>query len=195
VRRKFGKIATVRVWESHETGYPHIHVALVFKEKVFLGGYMVSKRGKGKFRVIGEDFSVLRNSWKHGYNDFILCNSVKGAFKYAGKYLMKGISAIDAGSKAVKGLAMCWVFRKRSFSISGHFRQLYTDEITLHSNSNKVLFGYKRLDDSGILLVVTKWRVVGFMECEVVRWSGFKHLGNDEMVEIMGEEDFIFKEI
>lgn len=112
IRRKFGKFAAVRVWESHESGYPHIHIAVVFEEKSFFGGYIDSKRGKGKFRVKGKDFLVLRNSWRHGYNDFVLCNSVKGAFKYAGKYLMKGISAKEAGSKAVKGLAMCWSFVK-----------------------------------------------------------------------------------
>ena len=194
VRRKFGKFASVRVWESHESGYPHIHVALAFENKTFLGGYM-SRRGKGKLRVKGKDFSTLRNSWKHGYSDFILCNSVKGAFKYAGKYLMKGISAKDAGSKAVKGLAMCWVFRKRSFSLSGYLAKLYTDEITLHSNSNKSLFGYEHLDGRGLLLAFTEWRVLGFLESGVVRWSGFQHLSNDEMSEVMDEMGFIFKEM
>ena len=193
VRRKFGKFAAVRVWESHESGYPHIHGALVFEEKSFFGGYIVSKKGKGKFRVKGKDFSVLRSSWKHGYNDFVLCNSVKGAFKYAGKYLMKGISAKDAGSKAVKGLAMCWVFRKRSFSLSGYFIKLYSDEITLHGNSNRVLLGYRRLDGSGVFLTVTKWRVLGFMESEVVRWSEYHLLSNKEMVDIMEERNFILE--
>lgn len=195
VRRKFGKYATVRVWESHESGYPHIHVAVVFEEKVFLGGYMASKGVKGKFRVKGEDFSTLRSSWRQGFSDFVLCNSVKGAFKYAGKYLMKGISAEEAGSKAVKGLAMCWVFRKRSFSLSGDLAKLYSDEIILHSNSNKVKFGYKRLDEGEVFLAVTKWRVLGFEESVVVRWLSFQHISNDKMAEIMDEESFRFREL
>jgi hypothetical protein len=191
LRRKFGEFATLRVWESHESGYPHIHVALKFEQKVFLGGYIVGKRSKGKFRVKGEDFSVLRGAWRHGFSDFVLCNSVKGAFKYAGKYLMKGISAKEAGSKAVKGLAMCWVFRKRSFSLSGDLAKLYADEIKLQSNSNKVKFGYLRLDDSGALLSVTRWRVIGFMESEVVRWLCFQSLSNAEIASILCEERFI----
>ncbi len=65
VRRKFGKFSSVRVWEAHESGYPHIHVALVFEEKTFYGGYMAGKRGKGKFRVKGEDFAILRSTWEH----------------------------------------------------------------------------------------------------------------------------------
>lgn len=191
IRRKFGKFASVRVWEAHESAYPHIHIALVFENRSFFGGYLNGKRGKGKFRVKGQDFSVLRNSWQHGFSDFVLCNSVKGAFKYAGKYLMKGISVKEAGSKALKGLAMCWLFRKRSFSLSGYFAKLYTDEITLHSNSNRVVFGYMRLDDSSILLAVTKWRILGFMESTVVRWLSFQMLDKHEVGEIVSEGDFL----
>jgi len=192
IRHRFGKFAAVRVWEAHESGFPHIHVALVFEKKQFFDGYIVSRKDKGKFRVKGKDFSALRNSWKHVFTDFVLCNSVKDGFKYAGKYLMKGISAEKASPKAVKGLAMCWLNRKRSFSLSGYFSELYTDEITLHSNSNISVVGFKRLDDSGVILTVTKWKLVGFMECEVVRWSNFQHLTNDEMADILDENGFIF---
>lgn len=185
IRRKFGKFASVRVWEAHESGYPHIHVALAFEEKVFFGGFMANRQDKGKFRVKGEDYSVLRGSWRHGFSDFVLCNSVKGAFKYAGKYLMKGISVKEAGSKAVTGLAMCWVFRKRSFSLSGDLAKLYADEITLHSKSNKVKFGYKRLDGGSVFLMVTKWEVWGFMESKTVRWLDFQKLSNNEVGDIM----------
>jgi hypothetical protein len=136
---------------------------------------------------------MLKRSWKQGYSDFVLCNTVNGAFKYAGKYLMKGVSVERAGSKAVKGLAMCWVFRKRSFSLSGHFAKLYADEITHHSNSNKVLVAYKRLDGGGVLLLVTRWKAIGFMESEVVRWSRFQLLSTDEIAGIWDENTFLFR--
>ncbi len=194
VHRKFGKFATVRVWESHESGYPHIHLAVVFEKKTFLGGYIINKKGRGKFRVKGKDFSILKKSWKLGFSDFVLCNSSKGAFKYAGKYLMKGVSVEEAGSKAVKGLAMCWIFRKRSFSLSGRFIKLYSDAITLTSNSNKMSLGYKHLDGSGALLAITRWRVIGFIESEVVRWQTFQRIDNKIMAELMGEEGFRFRE-
>lgn len=51
------------------------------------------------------------------------------------------------------------------------------------------------LDDNQALLVCTKWKVVGFMESEVVRWSGYQKLSNDEMGKIMYDEDFVFKEL
>ena len=31
LRHKYGKISVIRVWESHESAYPHIHVLLVFQ--------------------------------------------------------------------------------------------------------------------------------------------------------------------
>jgi hypothetical protein len=59
------------------SGHPHIHVALTFEQKAFLDDYMKGKRGKDKFRVKGEDLSVLRGSWKIGFSDLVICNNVK----------------------------------------------------------------------------------------------------------------------
>jgi hypothetical protein len=49
LRRKFGKFAAVRVWEAHESGYPHIRVAIAFENKTFHGGRIageVSREGQ-----------------------------------------------------------------------------------------------------------------------------------------------------
>jgi hypothetical protein len=54
--------------------------------------------------------------------------------------------------------------------------------------------GYERLDDGGVSLVVTEWRVVRFMESDGVSWLGFERLSNSEMACIMDEEGFRFKE-
>ncbi len=65
--------------------------------------------------------------------------------------------------------------------------------ITRYSNSNRVCLAYKRLDDSSVLLLVTKWRVIGFMESEVVRWSGFQLLSSYDVANLMDEDNFVFK--
>ncbi len=57
-----------------------------------------------------------------------------------------------------------------------------------------LVLGYRRLDDSGVLLAVTKWKFLGFMESEVVRWVGFKKLSKDEMTEVKDDPKFVFKE-
>jgi hypothetical protein len=90
---------------------------------------------------------------------------------------------------------MCWVFRKRSFSVSGTLAKLYADAIRLHSNSNKVKFGVKRLDNSGVLLMITAWRVVGFIESEDVKWSDFQRLSKNEMFSVVENKGFIFNEL
>lgn len=78
---------------------------------------------------------------------------------------------------------------QKVFSLSGNLAKLYADEITLHGNSN-IVFGYKRLDGQ-VLLAVTKWRILGFTESEVVRWSEYQHLKSEEMARVMEEEGFI----
>ncbi|MCW3985965.1 MAG: hypothetical protein NWE91_06120 [Candidatus Bathyarchaeota archaeon] len=56
----------------------------------------------------------------------------------------------------------------KTMAESGFSPEWVVEEITLHSNSNKVLLAYKRLDDSGVLLIVTKWRVIGFKRKEAL---------------------------
>jgi hypothetical protein len=51
--------------------------------------------------------------------------------------LLKGIDFEKADSKGLKTLALCWVYRKRTFSVSGAFRKALTDLITDMHNSNK----------------------------------------------------------
>ena len=50
---------------------------------------------------------------------------------------MKSIDLEKADSKGLKTLALCWVYRKRAFSVSGSFRKALTDLITDLHNSNK----------------------------------------------------------
>jgi hypothetical protein len=45
----------------------------------------------------------------------------------------------------------------------------------------RVRLGCERVDDGGILLTVTKWRVIGFNESEVVRWPRCRRLSNEEL--------------
>lgn len=55
------------------------------------------------------------------------------------------------------------------------------------------MFGFKRLDDSGVLLSVTKWKLVGYLASGVVRWHDFQRLSNDEMAEIVDNPDFRYR--
>lgn len=125
IRSKFGSVSVVRVFESHESGYPHIHALLIFHKYEFTGKSLRNKRGKLVYRVVGSDFDGLKSlsdgsdRWSHGYSDFELVNSYRGGVRYLSKYLSKSTSFKEAGSKGAKTLAMCWFFHKPFFWLSG----------------------------------------------------------------------------
>jgi hypothetical protein len=132
VRRNFGKVSTCRVFESFENGYPHIHCILLFQEYSF----KVFRDAKGQFRVREKD--IIAQGW-HSNVDVKAMNSLAGGFSYLKKYLLKGIDFENADSKGLKTLALCWVYRKRAFAVSGTFRKALADLITDLHNSNKPL--------------------------------------------------------
>lgn len=121
LRRHFGKCSIIRCFEAHESGYAHIHLIVLFHDYNFEGKSRVDKRGKVRFRVIGENWKKLKRGWGWGYSDVQLVDSVKGGIFYLTKYLSKSVSVKEAGSKGVKTLAMCWFVRKRSFSVGDCF--------------------------------------------------------------------------
>ncbi len=132
VRRNFGKVSTCRVFESFENGYPHIHCILLFQEYSF----KVFRDAKGQFRV--KEKEIIAEGW-HSNVDVKAMSSLAGGFSYLKKYLLKGIDFENADPKGLKTLALCWVYRKRAFAVSGTFRKALTDLITHLHNSNKPL--------------------------------------------------------
>jgi len=132
IRRHFGKVSCCRVFESFENGYPHIHCILLFSEYSF----SVFRDTKGQFRVHEKD--LIAQGW-HSNVDVKAMNSLAGGFSYLKKYLLKGIDFEKADSKGKKTSALCWIFRKRAFSVSGSFRKALSDLITHLHNSNKPL--------------------------------------------------------
>jgi len=130
VRSHYGKVSCCRVFESFDNGYPHIHCILLFQDYFF----SVFRDAKGKFRVHEKD--VIAQGW-HSLIDIKGMSSLAGGFSYLKKYLLKSIDLEKADSKGLKTLALCWVYRKRAFSVSGSFRKALTDLITDLHNSNK----------------------------------------------------------
>ena len=188
LRRKFGKVSIIRCFEAHDSGYVHIHCLALFHNYNFKGKPMINKEGKRIFRVVGKDFQKLKKSWRSGYTDFEMVDSVKGGVYYLTKYLSKTVSVKNAGEKGVKGLAMCWYSRKRSFSVSGEFIHSYHDVIRNNSNSTEDkevmefvgfdLLGKKRFNR------FTKWKLLGFMPSDHVIWErGFRYIDKKDFEE------------
>ena len=159
VRKKFGKIACCRVFESFENGYPHIHCILLFESTWFT----VFRDRKGQFRIHSK--TVIARGWHSNIDVKAMCSLADG-FNYQKKYLLKNINAEKADSKGLKTLALCWAYRKRTFSVSGRFRQLLSDLIHNMHNSNQRLHQMTLL---GTIMEEEKFYLIGFVPASVIR--------------------------
>ena len=158
VRSNFGKVSCCRVFESFENGYPHIHCILLFQEYSF----RVFRDAKGHFRVNEKD--TIAQGW-HSNVDVKAMSSLAGGFSYLKKYLLKGIALEKADSKGLKTLALCWVYRKRAFSVSGSFRKALTDLITDLHNSNRQLI---QITLEGETIADEKFCLLTFVNSDVI---------------------------
>ena len=136
IKRKFGKVAILRVFESFQNGYPHIHAIMLFDDSQFDVFEHWNKKGtKSTFRI--NQKSDFEKYW-HSHVDITAVHTIKGALGYLTKYLKK---AYDKNSKYKLTLAMLWLHHKQAFAISGKFRQML-EQIRLDTrslpNSNKL---------------------------------------------------------
>ncbi len=187
LRKKFGRIFDVRVFEAHGSGYPHIHLLLIFKH-VFSGGRFWDYRKKRfVFRVKGEDFDIFKGAWFQGFSDFQLVNSFKGGLRYLSKYLQKSTCVESANDKGLKTLALCWLFRKRAFGFSGKviIKSFFGNDVILRTlcNSN-YKFGLGLVSGySGYIKVSSKWSLLGFVEDNSVKWENNDTFSMDVSIE------------
>ncbi len=136
IKRKFGKCAIIRAFESFQNGYPHIHAIILFDDREFDVFEHWNKQGsKSSFRI--KQKPMFDMHW-HSHVDITAVHTIKGALGYLTKYLKK---AYDKDSKYELTLAMLWIYHKQAFSISGKFyeklKQIRLDTRSL-SNSNKL---------------------------------------------------------
>ena len=162
IRKKFGKVSCCRVFESFENGYPHIHCILLF-EKIW---FKVFRDKKNQFRIHEKD--AFKDGW-HSNIDIKAMSSLAGGFSYLKKYLLNGIDFERADSKALKTLALCWVYKKRAFSVSGHFRKLLTNLINELKSLRRISCQTTLL---GKIIPEEKFYVLGFVSEEIIALRG-----------------------
>ena len=124
LRKKFGRISYLRCWESSKKGYPHIHALMIFH-----GHKFHVTRIKGKYRVLEND--EFERSY-HSFVDVQAIQEIKEGIKYATKYLTKTKNERNTQTLT---LALCWLFRKRSFAVSGDLYEFLQIEIKNSSQS------------------------------------------------------------
>jgi hypothetical protein len=117
VKSRYGKISIIRCWESHEDGYPHIHVVLLFHEVEFETFFY-----NGKWLITEK--REIEALWKWGFSDMFALYSLGAGVGYILKYVTKVNNALlseKVDRKLVLSLAMMWIFRKRAFLVSKDF--------------------------------------------------------------------------
>lgn len=137
LRAKYGKVSIIRTWEGFESGYPHVHMVVLFHDHEFPVFY-----SNGAWRVQGKPGSTLE-AFRGGYTDVEALASLRGGIRYVTKYLTKihgGYAPeggwgdgstlsnfMEATTHADFTMAVMWLFRKRAFSISGDFIEFTAD--------------------------------------------------------------------
>lgn len=173
LRKQYGKISIARTWESFENGHPHIHAILFFQDHKFkvFPSYEGSADKPKKVWLV-EDKAGMEKYW-HSFIKVKAVYSTRGGLKYLAKYVSK-CAVFDPGDrKGVLTLAMCWVFRKKAFYVSGQFRKALSDLISTIciSKTRKI-----QITLTGVELASNTWRVLGFVDAEIIgvdpdKWS------------------------
>jgi len=202
LRRKYGKTSYMRVWESYESGFPHVHAVMMFKEAEFsVFPRWSEKENKLTFRIMEKE--EIAGLW-HSFVDVQAISSTRAVFTYLKKHQEKVILGLSGSIQDhapcdptvgfdlenVKGLltlALTWVFRKRSFSVSGDFREKLSDLISNLHNSN--MKGQRDLE--GNLVREWIWSLVGiFSGSELGIPSGIwgKEFEKEEVIRLLEDK-------
>ena len=181
VRKRFGKVSCFRVFEAYENGYPHIHCILLFEEREF----KVFRDKKGQFRV--KEKGGLAEGWG-SHTDAKAMSSLGRGLSYLKKYLLKSIDAKNKDSKALKTLALGWLFNKRAFSVSGKFKQLLTDLIKTKHNSNHKT---TQITLQGKIVQEYSCKVLGFVPLNVLQLKREIWFTKLDISQIKFIEDFL----
>jgi hypothetical protein len=134
MRQKFGRISYIRAWEATKRGYPHVHLLLYFHD-CELQGFRTVDNGEFIWRV--EEKPEFEACWD-AFVDVRAVRTFSSVLRYLQKRVLLGT---DKGDQEVGDLtlALCWIFRKRSFAMSKDFLKGLFDLIShLHNSKKKI---------------------------------------------------------
>jgi hypothetical protein len=151
IRRKYGKVHSLRSWEATNRGYPHIHVILWFEDAEFtVFPHYSEKEARMTFRiqekhefdpinlkelVSGGESAQCGTHW-HSLVDVEAISSMKKMVNYVLKYQLKVNEGKEAQGSGSNTLAFMWLFRKRSYACSRRLQAKFIDSIGSEHNSN-----------------------------------------------------------
>jgi len=164
LRNKYGRISVLKFPQASPGkngkayGYLHYHAVFLFQDHEFTVFPDVDKGGVLSYRIHRR--SKLKNQAKwHSYVDIKAISSMKGIYNYAVKHHEN--AGFGDSEDAVLNNSLCWLFKKKSYTISGDFRRVYSEFI--YSLRNSKVF---TLTLDGEMLSIWVWKLVGFRSGE-----------------------------
>jgi len=148
LRKKFGRISYFRSLEASMRGYPHIHILMIFHDYEFK---VIEIRRK--YRILEKE--EFEKSW-HSFVDVQAIRRFREGVRYVTKYLTK--TKKDSKTQVLT-LALRWLFRKRSFAISGDLYDVMELSIT-----HKKIIQTNLMGEQVTLSVV--WVFIGIFSAE-----------------------------
>ena len=169
IRKKLGDFSVFRCFEAFENGHPHIHLIAVFKEQYFkvFNSYEQGKDVKMHKVWLVKEKEFFEPYW-HSWTKIKAVYNLKVGLNYLKKYIMKCAEYQHDDHKGKITLAMCWVFRKKAFYVSGQFRKALSDLITVLCISKTRKIQLNLLNEK---LMSNKWKVLGFIEASFLNFD------------------------
>jgi hypothetical protein len=166
IRKKFGDFSVFRCFEAFENGHPHIHMIAIFKEQYFkvFKTYEMGKDSKMHKVWLIDEKEFFEQYW-HSWTKIKAVYNLKGGLDYLKKYIMKCSEYQHDDSKGKITLAMCWVFRKKAFYVSGQFRRALSDLIGYLCTSKTRKIQLNLLNEE---LKPNPWKVLGFIGATIL---------------------------
>jgi hypothetical protein len=159
LRKAYGRISVLRTWEAQQNGYPHVHGILIFHDRDF---EVWSQRRKENGELVWRISEKPEFEAFPGFVDIRAIRNLATVIRYVEKRIMfgqeKDLKDQDPGDLT---LALCWVFGKRSFSVSRDLQKAMSDLISNLHNSNQ---GYQKTIEGDSLEVT--WVFIGIFTLE-----------------------------
>ena len=117
-------------------GYQHFHIVLLFRDYEFTVFPYLNDKLEMSYRIEEKDEFIRKANW-HSFTDIRAINSMKGIYQYAIKHYEN--AGFGTSEEATLNNAICWIFKKKSYTVSGGFRESYSEFIKTLRNSKASL--------------------------------------------------------
>jgi hypothetical protein len=138
LRNHYGRIDVLRFPQASPDrsgkafGYLHFHVVLLFRDCEFTVFPYLNDKLEMSYRIEEKDVFDNQGKW-HSFTDVRAISSMKGIYQYAIKHYEN--AGFGTSEEATLNNAMSWIFKKKSYTVSGGFRETYSEFIKTLRNS------------------------------------------------------------